>query len=154
MFIGSPKEIFKGENRVALTPESAKQLMRGDLGQIEGGFPEKIQKIILQGKEAYTDRPNEHLEPVNFDSEFPEFQKQFGEEMTELDFLSFKLYDKVFENYHESLNKYGDVSKIPTLPFFFGLKPNQEVGIKLVEGKLILVKYLNNGLAQLNLIHH
>ena len=26
MIIGSPKEIFKGENRVALTPESAKQL--------------------------------------------------------------------------------------------------------------------------------
>ena len=28
MFIGSPKEIFKGENRVALTPESAKQLQK------------------------------------------------------------------------------------------------------------------------------
>ena len=26
MIIGSPKEIFKGENRVAMTPESAKQL--------------------------------------------------------------------------------------------------------------------------------
>ena len=28
MIIGSPKEIFKGENRVALTPESAKQLQK------------------------------------------------------------------------------------------------------------------------------
>ena len=28
MFIGSPKEIIKGENRVALTPESAKQLQK------------------------------------------------------------------------------------------------------------------------------
>ena len=28
MIIGSPKEIFKGENRVATTPESAKQLQK------------------------------------------------------------------------------------------------------------------------------
>ena len=28
MIIGSPKEIFKGENRVAMTPESAKQLQK------------------------------------------------------------------------------------------------------------------------------
>jgi NAD(P) transhydrogenase subunit alpha len=28
MIIGSPREIFKGENRVALTPESAKQLQK------------------------------------------------------------------------------------------------------------------------------
>ena len=28
MIIGSPKEIFIGENRVALTPESAKQLQK------------------------------------------------------------------------------------------------------------------------------
>ena len=28
MKIGSPKEIFKGENRVAMTPESAKQLQK------------------------------------------------------------------------------------------------------------------------------
>ena len=28
MIIGSPKEIFKNENRVAMTPESAKQLQK------------------------------------------------------------------------------------------------------------------------------
>ena len=28
MILGCPKEIFKGENRVALTPESAKQLQK------------------------------------------------------------------------------------------------------------------------------
>ena len=28
MIIGCPKEVFKGENRVALTPESAKQLQK------------------------------------------------------------------------------------------------------------------------------
>jgi len=125
-------------------PESAKKLMRGDLGQIEGGFPKKIQEIILQGEEPYTNRPNEHLEPVNFEAEFTEFQKKFNDQdLTELDFLSYKLYDKVFEDYYESVQRFGDISKIPTLPFFFGLKPNQEIGVKIAEGKLILVKYLN-----------
>ena len=28
MKIGSPKEIYKGENRIAMTPESAKQLQK------------------------------------------------------------------------------------------------------------------------------
>ena len=38
MFIGSPKEIFKGENRVALTPESAKQLQKlGYICLLEAG---------------------------------------------------------------------------------------------------------------------
>ena len=36
MFIGRPKEIFKGENRVALTPESAKQLQK--LGLVAFSF--------------------------------------------------------------------------------------------------------------------
>ncbi|MTI86744.1 MAG: pyruvate carboxylase [Balneolaceae bacterium] len=124
-------------------PESAKQLMRGDLGQIEGGFPKEIQQIILQNETPYTDRPNEHMEPVDFDTEFAHFKKEFGEDVTELDFLSYKLYDRVFEDFHASQQKFGDVSKIPTLPFFFGLKPNQEIAVKIAEGKTILVKYLN-----------
>ncbi|MEM8908926.1 MAG: pyruvate carboxylase, partial [Bacteroidota bacterium] len=35
-------------------PDSVKSLMRGDLGQIEGGFPPEIQAMILKGEPAYT----------------------------------------------------------------------------------------------------
>src|SRR5699024_4570779 len=34
-------------------PESVVSFFRGDLGQPVGGFPKKLQSIILKGKEAY-----------------------------------------------------------------------------------------------------
>jgi pyruvate carboxylase len=124
-------------------PDSAKALMRGDLGQIEGGFPEEIQKIILQGEKPYTDRPNAHLEAIDFDNEYADFEKEFGPSVNFLDFLSFKLYPKVFKNYYEHYQTYGAVRNLPTLPFFYGLKPNEEILVELDHGKTILIKYLN-----------
>ncbi len=124
-------------------PDSVKALMRGDLGQIEGGFPGNIQKIILQGEEPYTERPNAHLEPINFDQEYAEFEKEFGPTVNFLDFLSFKLYPKVFRDYFEHYQTYGAVRNLSTLPFFYGLKPNEEILVELSEGKTILIKYLN-----------
>ena len=44
-------------------PDSVKSLMRGDLGQPAGGFPADIQRLVLKGEPAYTDRPNAHLGP-------------------------------------------------------------------------------------------
>jgi len=33
-------------------PDSVKALMRGDLGQIKGGFPKKMQKLVLKGEKT------------------------------------------------------------------------------------------------------
>ncbi len=124
-------------------PQSAKQLMRGDLGQIAGGFPQIAQAAILQGEKAYTDRPNAHLKPIDFDFGFQAFQQQFGSQRTMTDFISYCLYDKVYEKYLEHRERYGDVSGIPTLAFFFGLKPNEEIIFPISDGKNIIIKYLN-----------
>ncbi len=81
-------------------PQSVKSFFRGDLGQPYGGFPEKIQKIVLKDEKPYTERPNAHLEPIDFEKEFAEFEKLFAEGMGRdldiTDFLSYKLYPKVF----------------------------------------------------------
>ena len=50
MFIGCPKEVFKGENRVALTPESAKELQKlGNCIDVsnEKNKKEKIKENII-----------------------------------------------------------------------------------------------------------
>ncbi len=123
-------------------PESVISFFRGDLGQPPFGFPEKLQQIVLKDRKPYTDRPNAHLEPVDFDKEFPAFQEKYPH-TNFLEFLSYKLYPKVFDDYYNHVQQYSDVSKIPTHAFFYGLKENEEITIEIDEGKTILVEMVN-----------
>jgi pyruvate carboxylase len=124
-------------------PESVKSFFRGDLGQPVDGFPKDIQKIVLRDEKPYTDRPNAHLEPVDFDKEFAEFKEKFGDgmdrELLESDFLSYKLYPKVFEDLFDHYVKYGKVMNIPTKNFFYGIKPGEEIIVELDPGKTLLI---------------
>ena len=130
-------------------PESVQAFFRGDLGQPAGGFPKDLQKIILKDKKPYTDMPNAHLEPVDFDKEFDEFVERFKHHITRplefTDFLSFKLYPKVYEDYMEKLKLYGNISNVPTLNFFYGMKENEEIMVTIAEGKTIIIKLLSIG---------
>ena len=131
----------RGENLAF--PDSVKALFRGDLGQPEGGFPKRLQQIILKGEQPYTERPNAHLEPLDFETEFKAFQEEFGQYVTETDFLSFQLYPKVFRDYHAHVTEFGEGTNIPTPAFFYGLKPNEEVMVQIEDGKKVIVQYLN-----------
>lgn len=124
-------------------PDSVINFFKGDLGQPYGGFPSELQKIILKDTKPYTNRPNEHLEPIDFDKELKTFRKEFGKDKTELDFLSYKLYPKVYSDFHKFNEEYGNVNAIPTTTFFYGMKPNEEIIVEISPGKNIIVKYLN-----------
>jgi len=113
------------------------------LGQPEGGFPKELQKIILKDEKPYTDRPNAHLAPIDFEKEMVEFRTEFGQYVNELDLLSYKLYPKVFRQYYEHQQEFGDVKNIPTLAFFYGVKPNEEIMVEIDNGKKVIVQYLN-----------
>ena len=136
------EDIFNKGNQLAF-PDSVKKLMRGDLGQIAGGFPKEIQKIILKGEKPYANRPNAHMQPIDFDKEQKAFRAEFGKRRTERDFISYQLYPKVYSKYYEFTQQYGDISKLSSLPFFFGLEPNEEIMVEIDKGKKILIKYLN-----------
>jgi pyruvate carboxylase len=135
------EDIFKKGDTLSF-PESVKGFFRGDLGQPPGGFPKELQKIILKDIEPYTERPNAHMQPIDLEGEFKQFQKNFPGSDGYLDFLAYKLYDKVYEEFHENRAKFGDVSIIPSQAFWYGLHPNEEILIKIEEGKTILVRYL------------
>jgi pyruvate carboxylase len=123
-------------------PESVIDMFKGNLGQPYQGFPEKLQKIILKDVQPIVGRANEHLQPIDFEKEFTEFQIKFGEDYTFEDFLSYQLYPKVFEDYHKFVEDFGDVSYIPTTAFFYGLKVGEEILIKLDEGKILIIRLL------------
>ena len=123
-------------------PASVQSFFKGDLGQPHGGFPKELQKIILKDVKPFTDRPNAHLDPIDFDKEFISFQKEYGTRIDFLDFLSYKFYPKVYDDYFNHVKTYGDVSTIPTPPFFYGMRGNDEITVQIGKGKTILVRLL------------
>ncbi|MDX5420792.1 MAG: pyruvate carboxylase, partial [Hymenobacteraceae bacterium] len=126
-------------------PESVQSFFKGELGQPVGGFPKKLQDIVLKDTKPFTDRPNEHLEPVDFEKEFAEFQEKYGKNKKFTDFLSYQLYPKVYDAYHKYIEQYGDVAAIPTRLFFYGLQPGEEAIIDIARGKSIVIKYQSVG---------
>lgn len=122
-------------------PESVKGFFRGDIGQPPKGFPEEMQKIVLKGEAPTTGRPNDHLPPIDLEGEFEQFQSDYKGKVTYLDYLSSKLYPKVFEEYSKFRTEFGDVSVVPSPAFFFGLESGNEVRVEIGKGKKLIVEF-------------
>ncbi len=124
-------------------PESVKDFFKGGLGQPYGGFPKQLQELVLKGEQPLVSRPNDSIPPIDFDEDYAAFAAKFPEhEEGFLDYLSYKMYPKVYEDYYKAQQLYGDVSVIPTTAFFYGLKQDEELMITIDEGKTIIVKFL------------
>jgi pyruvate carboxylase len=142
---GLTREDIYSKGHTLAFPESVVSLFKGEIGQPVGGFDLTLQKIILKDAKAFTERPNEHLAPIDFDKEFGLLKQKFDEHVTHTDLLSYLLYPKVFEEYYHKKLEYGAVRKIPTPLFFYGLKQDEEVLIEIDTGKAILVRLLTIG---------
>jgi pyruvate carboxylase len=124
-------------------PESVVSFFKGDLGQPVGGFPKKLQQLILKDKIPYTDRPNAHLAPIDIEEEYKEFLSIFDKEMGRptniTDFLSYKLYPKVFLDAYNKHVKFGNLMNLPTKNFFYGMERGEEITVEIDKGKTLLV---------------
>lgn len=130
-------------------PQSVISFFKGDLGQPVGGFPKKLQRLVLKDEKPYKNRPNAHLEPIHFEKEFPAFKRKFkqgmGRELQITDFISYKLYPKVFVDAYDKHIKYGNVMSIPTKNFFYGMEVGEEIMVELDRGKNVLVSLVLMG---------
>ena len=133
------EEVLKTAYKLSF-PESVKNMLRGDLGQPYGGFPKEFQKLVLKNEQPYTERPNAHLKPIDFEKGYKQFTDKFDVYCDFEDFLSYQLYPKVFEDFYSTFQKYGDVSKLPTRAFFFGMKMGEELLVELSHGKVLIIK--------------
>ncbi|WP_405565932.1 pyruvate carboxylase [Polaribacter sp. Asnod6-C07] len=124
-------------------PQSVVSFFKGDLGQPVGGFPEKLQKLILKDQKPFTDRPNAHIPPVDFDVEYAVFKNIFendlGRKIDFTDFLSYKLYPKVFTDAFNKHLKYDNLTNLPTKNFFYGMEIGEEITVDLDKGKTLLI---------------
>jgi pyruvate carboxylase len=123
-------------------PDSVIDLFSGKLGQTEGGFPAELAAKVLKGRTALTEAPGSVLDPVDFDTEYSQFQREFDSTQNELDFLSYKMYPEVFRGYYEHLKEFGEVHYLPTKAFFFGLNQGDEILVKLQRGKTIAIRFI------------
>jgi len=136
-------EDIKKDGSTLAFPDSMISLMKGELGQREEGWPEDFQKMVLKNEKPFTDKPNAHLEPIDMEQGFVEFQEQFPLTIKFEDYLSYLLYPKVFEDFYNHQDRFSDTSKLPSPAFFYGLRFNEEIQIEIGKGKTMLVQYLN-----------
>lgn len=121
-------------------PDSVVGFFEGMLGQPPGGFPEKLQKLVLKGREPITCRPGELLEPVDFESNRDYLEKKLGRKILDRDLASHALYPTVFEEFCLHRDRYSDTSVIDTPTFFYGLRLGEETAVEIERGKMLIVK--------------
>jgi pyruvate carboxylase len=129
-------------------PDSVVQLFEGYLGQPYGGFPEELQKVILKGREPINVRPGELLEDVDFDEVKKELFEELGRQVTSFDAIAYALYPKVFREYNEAVQQYGDLSVLDTPTFLYGMRLGEEIEVEIETGKTLIVKLVSIGQAQ------
>lgn len=126
-------------------PDSVIEFFQGYIGRLHKGFPEEPQEIVLKGREAITDRPGEHLEPVDFDQIREELYHKLGRQVTSHDLISYALYPKVYLDNEQFTEQFGDVSVLDTPTFFYGLRLGEEINIEIEQGKTLIVKLVSVG---------
>jgi len=138
-----PDDILKLDEKHDLSlPNSVVEMFTGVLGVPPGGWPKKLQKIILRGAQPIKGRSSASMPPADFDKEQKELEKKVGHKIDRDDLLSYLLYPEVFLKYDKFKQDYSDVSVLPTPPFFFGLKSGEEITVEIESGKTLIIKFL------------
>ncbi len=134
-------DVVDPEKEIAF-PESVVSFFRGDLGQPVGGFPEALQRKVLQGNQPLTQRPGSTLKPVDLEAARHLAEKRIGRRTSERELSSWLLYPQVFENFAAHLETYSDVSALPTPTFLHGLKKEEEIAVEIERGKTLVIRLL------------
>jgi pyruvate carboxylase len=123
-------------------PESVVQMLRGDLGQPRGGWPEALQRKALKEQPRLTTRPGAALPPADLARERAKLEESAARPVTDYDLASHLMYPKVYADYATDRTAFGDVSILPTPVFFYGMEPGQEISVDLERGKTLIVSFI------------
>jgi pyruvate carboxylase len=126
-------------------PSSVVEFFQGYLGQPVGGFPEPLRTKIIRNKPRIDGRPGANMEPLDFKKIKAELRTKFGKHITDTDVTSYVMYPKVFEEYQGFLQKYGDLSVLPTRYFLGRPKTGEEMHIPIEQGKILIVRLMAVG---------
>lgn len=134
-----PEDVANPEKEIAF-PESVVSLFKGELGFPPEGFPKDLEAKVLKGEKPLAGRAGDFLPPVDLDAKRQELEHAIGRHPSDSDLASYLMYPKVFKDYAEHRREFGDVSLIPTSPFFYGLQDREEISIDIDKGKALVVR--------------
>ncbi|KAG1893195.1 carboxylase domain-containing protein, partial [Suillus fuscotomentosus] len=120
---------------------SVVEFFQGYLGQPVGGFPEPLRSNIIRirNKPRIDGRPGATMQPLDFKKIKSELRSKFGKHITDADVTSYVMYPKVFEEYQGFLEKYGDLSVLPTRYFLGRPATGEEMHILIEKGKTLVI---------------
>ncbi|MGB3243149.1 MAG: pyruvate carboxylase [Sulfitobacter sp.] len=122
-------------------PDSVIDMMRGNLGQPPGGFPDAILAKALKGEKPNLERPGKHLEPVDIEATRADLSEQLdGIPIDDEDLCGYLMYPKVFLDYMGRHRSYGPVRTLPTQTFFYGMEPSEEISAEIDPGKTLEIR--------------
>jgi pyruvate carboxylase len=122
-------------------PDSVLDMLRGNLGQPPGGWPEAILRKALKGEKPRTDRPGAHLPPVDLAKTRADLIRELeGFEVDNEDLNGYLMYPKVFLDYMGRHRIYGPVRTLPTPTFFYGMAPGDEISAEIDPGKTLEIR--------------
>jgi pyruvate carboxylase len=125
-------------------PNSVADMFMGSLGQPEGGWPAKLQQIVLRGQKPLSGRPGDRLPPVDLDKVAAKVLEDTGSS-SRTDLLSYLMYPEVFTKFANARTQYGELEVLPTQQFFYGLEERSEVMVDLEPGKTLIIRLLTVG---------
>jgi pyruvate carboxylase len=126
-------------------PASVIDMFMGSLGEPDGGWPKKLQKIILKGAKPQRGRPGAHLPKIDLDETAATVEKKIGRAPSRDEVLSYLMYPEVFLKFARTRQQYGDVDVLPTPAFYYGMRRGEDISVELEPGKALVVKFLTVG---------
>ncbi|MFK7763778.1 MAG: pyruvate carboxylase [Roseobacter sp.] len=122
-------------------PDSVADMMRGNLGQPPGGFPDGIVQKVLKDEKPNLERPGKHLKPVDLEEVRRDVSTQMeGKPLDDEDLCGYLMYPKVFLDYMGRHRTYGPVRALPTKTFFYGMEPGEEITAEIDPGKTLEIR--------------
>jgi pyruvate carboxylase len=131
-----------GRDHSLTIPNSVVEMFSGSLGEPDGGWPKKLQAIILRGSKPQRGRPGARLKAVDIAETAVTVEKKIGAKPSPDDVLSYLMYPDVFVKFAKARQTYGPVDVLPTPEFFFGMHTGEEITVALEPGKTLVIKFL------------
>ena len=144
----SVEQVLDPDREIAF-PDSVIAMMRGELSQVPGGFPEAIAAKVLKGQAPLSERAGATMPAADLDARRDSLVSLLGvppnERTGEQSLAAYNMYPKVFTEFAAAAQLYGPTSVLPTPVYFYGIQPGEEILIEIERGKTLVLRCLAIG---------
>lgn len=135
----TPEDVISPDREIAF-PASVVEMLRGDLGQPLGGWPQALIGKALKGEQPITVRPGSLLPEADLGVQRQDAERICGRALDDFELSAYLMYPKVFAEFVAVQRKYGPVSVLPKPVFFYGMNVGDEVTLEIEPGKVLVVQ--------------